>query len=396
MSTELHHGAPGSFKTFAIIQRIAVPALYAGRTVITNVRGFDSLERIESAMGKPLPDGVKLICVPHDKAGFEHIARFFQWADKGALIIIDEVQRVFPTGAKSLEPYSFVYDGDDPDQPETVADAFDKHRHMNWDIYLSTTHIKKVNQEVRLVVEWAYRHRDQSGLIPFLPNYKHAWKEFRHDADSTGQSISSIDSSQKYSADQKVFNCYKSTATGEAKQSAIGRSVFGDPKIRIFGFIALLFLVLFLVQIVKTVDRFNDSGEEVIQVSAVEAGPVVDVVGSDVGVVGNDSVNDEVINDVKPRVFTDPFSSALIYYTGSVRVGDSTSFLFAVVIQDFKELSFTSVDLIKLGYTVELINDCLVLLTFKDVTRWSMCRPDSDEQPFNDVLVSNNPVRLGG
>lgn len=374
MTTALHHGAPGSFKTFAITQRVIIPELYKGRVVITNIRGLDCLDTIEKTIGKPMPETAKIISVPHDKKGFDSIARFFQWAPMGALIVIDEVQRVYSRATKSLDQFSFVYDGDNPDQPETVADAFDKHRHMNWDIYLSTTHIKKVHSEVREVCEWAYRHRDQTGLLPW---YKNTWKEFRHDAESTGKSASNIDLATKYEANPEIFKCYKSTATGEAKKSHIKRTVFGDRRVQLYGIFFLLLLTYVGSKVSTIMDRFEKSSEEIVEVHAKKIPSIAKPPDN----ISNAVVSDEV--DSKTIFNVNPFANAKIYYTGSINYKS----IFSVEFDDGRRLSLHDDDLKLLGFKVNVIRPCFVLLEFNNLRTMHTCRPEIDFEPEDEKLA---------
>ncbi|UTF61278.1 zonular occludens toxin family protein [Gilvimarinus sp. DA14] len=244
MTAVVHHGPPGSYKTFALVQRIIIPELIKGRTVVTNVRGVD-LDAIATQYGVELPQESRLIYVEPDIAGYKHIARFFHWVPLGALIVMDEGQRVYPTRERTLthldqDPDNAFKDESgevqtDSDgkpiyRPYNIENALDQHRHYNWDIYISTTNIGKIHGEIRKVVEWAYRHRNNSGLLPW---YKNTWTEFRHDAEQSGKSISHYSGTpKKYKAQSKAFACYKSTATGKAKESAENISIFRDPKVR--------------------------------------------------------------------------------------------------------------------------------------------------------------------
>lgn len=381
MTAVLHHGPPGSFKTFSIIQRVIIPALYEGRTVVTNIRGLDCLDKIEKAMDKPLPESANIMSVPHDKEGFESMARFFHWVPFGALIVIDEVQRVYPAsgGAKALDEYNLVdYQGENPDQPECVADAFDKHRHMNWDIYLSTPHITKVHKEVRTVCEWSYRHRDQSGLLPW---YKNTWKEFRHDSDTTGKSASNIDLATKYKADPKIFATYKSTATGEAKKSHIKRSVIGDKRIQIIGLAMVIMFSVMAYKLSTVMERFDKKDEKSV---------VMDIVQSDETTVLVDDVSFAVVSDAGAESFSfnvNPFQSAKIYYTGSINERS----LFVVEFNDSRFLALDNEELEMVGFKVTVIRPCFVLLEFEDIKTIHTCRPieqPDDEQPRPSQFAS--------
>jgi zona occludens toxin len=265
MTAVIHHGPPGSYKTFAIVQRVIIPALEAGRTVCHNIRGLTSVDRIGEVMGLSFPESAKLIAVEHDSdEGFQHMGRFFSWAPMGALIVMDEAQEVYPTRLRKLD----IYDTHESQReisetgfprPYTVEKAFDKHRHMNWDIYLSTPNISKIHSEIRGIVEYAYRHRDMSGVLPW---YKNQWREFKHEAESTGKQFSHyIGTPIVHKADPRVFECYQSTATGVAKSSNEDKSIFSDSRVRIYIGLALVSGVIFFTNIGQIADHFLNPGK---------------------------------------------------------------------------------------------------------------------------------------
>ena len=93
----IHHGPPGSYKSFALVQRIAIPALIDGRLIVTNIRDFNDIDLIQSQFPEQeFSENAQIISLPDNKQGRYLMARFFHWVPPGALILIDEGQRVFP------------------------------------------------------------------------------------------------------------------------------------------------------------------------------------------------------------------------------------------------------------------------------------------------------------
>lgn len=257
MTTAIHHGNPGSFKTFGTIERVVIPNLvgkkeeetkvFTGRVVISNIRGLDSIERIEKALDITIaPDSDLINVEPDSMKGYDIMAKFFHWAPHGALIIIDESQRVYNKKRhRDLKCYDLpverfrdegitkhdqypLWDGD-YDRPDTVETAFDQHRHYNWDIYLITPNVAKLHPEIREVAEIAYRHKGRGHLLPWWWN---KWREYAHDPEVSGKSASHYEGTPKtYKADKRVFACYQSTKTGKAKRSSEVRPVYRDPKV---------------------------------------------------------------------------------------------------------------------------------------------------------------------
>ncbi len=249
MATEIHHGPPGSFKSFTLVQRFAIPALQAGRVVVTNIRGFNDMDLVKDSFpDMDFPSTATILWL--DTTGQETrtmLACFYKWVPFGALIIIDEIQQIYPDRRdfklESLDKWqpnpADVFDAGmiAEGRPEDVFIAYDKQRHFNWDILASTTNIAKVKREIREVTDFAYRHRDLSG---FLPWWKDTWIEHKHDPENNGKSKAHLAATpERYKADKRIYRCYQSTATGEHVKSN-RKSVLADPKI-------LGFLVLFLV-----------------------------------------------------------------------------------------------------------------------------------------------------
>ncbi len=256
MATAIHHGAPGSYKTFTLVQRHAIPALMQGRAVVCNIRGFDDLERVKAAYPHDkFPDSARIIWVDTTtKAGRLKMACWFHWVPFGALIIIDETQQIYPDRRdfklESLDKYTpegfeVIEDIGLPEgRPEDVFTAYDKQRHYNWDIFCSTPNIAKVKKEIREVSEWAYRHRNISGVLPW---WRNKWREFQHDPENSGKSASHYAGSPKdYQADRRVFNCYSSTATGAHSETKTQDTLLKDPKLIMVAVIVLLALAFWV------------------------------------------------------------------------------------------------------------------------------------------------------
>jgi len=227
MSTAIVHGDPGSYKTSALISDYLVPAVKAGRVVVTNIRGVKTVEEIAEIYGFELLDTAEIILVEFTQEGFEKMARFFHWVPEGALILMDEGQRVYPTRLRDFKAYDLTNPTDEK-RPRSVEDAFDSHRHMNWDIYISTPSISKVHKEIRSVAEFGYRHKNMATVLSFM---KGRYKRVTHLADNSGTAIGHAISSGLRKIDARAFDVYQSTATGKTKDSSAAFSFFKQPRI---------------------------------------------------------------------------------------------------------------------------------------------------------------------
>lgn len=256
MATEIIHGAPGAYKTSSLVSLYVLNALKENRTIVTNIRGFANIEQLNetffSAPKKTLfnrnpaqPDQStsEIIHVSHDLDGFQKMARFFHWAPKGALILMDEGQEVYPSRLTKLNDYDLAHH-EDPEWPRTVENAFNKHRHFGWDVYISTTNIAKIHKEIRQVAEYAFRHRNLAGLTGF----KGRFKRVQHDPETSGKTLSHVLSTTYNKMDVRVFGLYGSTTTDTVKDITNDNQIFKSPK---FIFVMLLFcaslLLLFYV-----------------------------------------------------------------------------------------------------------------------------------------------------
>lgn len=247
MTSAVVHGDPGARKTATLVGQYGVPALYEGRTVVSNIRGFNDLKKIEEVYGKPLPESAELIAVPFTRAGFLKMATFFQWAPVGALILMDEGQRVYPTSLKNLRAFDcsparetgFVDESTgEKEDIASVEEAFDCHRHMNWDVYISTTNVAKVHKEIRQVAEFGYRQKDLETVSKFMSILLGDIKRVKHNAENSGLNDSHALSSSYHRIDKKVFQVYQSTTTGKVKGTHTKTSILAQPKLLIMlGFL---------------------------------------------------------------------------------------------------------------------------------------------------------------
>jgi len=235
MSIKIHHGAPGSYKSSGAIHTDVIPAIKAGRHIVTNVRGFTA-ERCREVLGKAVPDDFQVTYIETEsQEGRDHFARFYHWAPKGVFFLVDEVQRIFPPSWRQTDLDRLDYPGG-PDvakndgRPETIDVAFDMHRHHNWDFVFTTPNIKKVHQVIRAAAETAIRHTNMAIL-----GIGGRYKTVLHLSDNSGSSMSDVLQAKPFNKVPKyVFKLYDSTTTGKVSDTIAGSSVLRDPKILLF------------------------------------------------------------------------------------------------------------------------------------------------------------------
>jgi zona occludens toxin len=105
-----HEGLPGSGKSYEACVMHIIPALKAGRDVLTNINGINH-KKFAELTGIPLPIVQKqLICIAHPECDDEEQRLEFVKADllektkKDSLVVIDEIQDIHPTKRQPLSP----------------------------------------------------------------------------------------------------------------------------------------------------------------------------------------------------------------------------------------------------------------------------------------------------
>lgn len=367
MSIKIHHGPNGSFKTSGAIQDDAVPALKAGRLIVTNVRGF-TLERVLEAMPE-LPESVDIINLDLESlADLERMRTWFQWVPRGAFIIFDETQLVFPKAWREKDLDRFEFPGGPEaaalaDRPMSWLDGWTRHRHWNWDIVLTTPNINYIRDDIRMTCEMAYRHSNLAVI-----GIKGRYKEAQHDAQIARPPLEgTIVEYKKINPD--TFKLYQSTATGIAQDTTAGKNLFRSPKLLfLLALLSVLVISLLFVGPVSFVDPNLDKAPVLVNPSDVsKAAPVAAKVHSSSNsavsvsnVAGSQgALPDAALNHpLAPRTFVlrAVMSGSFDGQQKSLGIIDVVDPDGAVFKQDFTDLE-------ALGYHVQVKNNCLVNIT---------------------------------
>lgn len=264
MSVKIHHGPPGSYKTSGAVMDDFVAAVFAGRVVITNVRGLSDEDRVRQTLVKqfprrPIPPTFELVWIDTEtEEGIFLIQSFWNWADCGAFLLIDEAQSFWPVEMRPNDWAPFALPGGVDaariqGRPRDFSDAWTRHRHFNWDIVLTTPDIKLFHSKIRSVSETAFIHKNQA-----LVGVKGRYLEGLHLASSNGTS-SDIFMIQGRKIPRWVFELYQSTSTGVVSDTTAGRAFWKDPKIMGL-FLFVLIVVAILVSRGNPMDIFKFKG----------------------------------------------------------------------------------------------------------------------------------------
>lgn len=247
MSIKIYHGPPGSYKTASAVENELIDAVKEGRVIVTNVRGI-TLERIHEHI-ENVPDTVDVIFKDlHDSKQRQEILTWWHWVPNGAFMLLDEGSVCFP---KSLRPadidklsYKTIDDAAIDGRPHTWTEAWDMHRHYNWDIVITIPKISKLRDDIRGAAEMACKHTNQAIKGSFFKGqYLQAW----HSADNNGSPSDIHQVLTKKMTDKSIcFKLYDSTKTGVVKDTNAGFNMFKNPKLIFMGTLILLsFLFLF-------------------------------------------------------------------------------------------------------------------------------------------------------
>ncbi|MEJ1364284.1 MAG: zonular occludens toxin domain-containing protein [Candidatus Sedimenticola sp. (ex Thyasira tokunagai)] len=403
MSTKIHHGSPGSYKSSGAIMDDLIPALLDGRTVVSNIRGLtedramlalEKNEDVKELQKMPLP--LKIIYVDTDtKKGREKMARWFHWAPKDAYIFIDEVQRIYPKRwtARDMAKLDFpggVEEAEKKHRPPHFEDSHDMQRHYNWDLCLTTTHIKKVRDDIRQPAERAYKHKNKA-LLGNLPFFKGRYLEGDHSPDDNG-TASSISTLTDKRIKPYVFDFYDSTTTGNFSDTKAGQSIFKNTRL-LFALGVATFALGYagyrylsggaIIQTTKAAD--SAQVDEVVN----EAGGAADRAGS--GVRASFVASESVYSGDVIRPFFDQEMDIAAYIKGSKHY-----YLFAIKKED-TWFHYTSEDFYSMGYQLNTMGSCAVVLSYKGRSRLVTCGARSKEyfesrreEKARKLVVDNN------
>lgn len=369
MSIKIHHGAPGSYKTAGAVKDDLIPAILEGRTIVTNVRGLTT-DSVYDAI-PDAPQGVEVISIDtSSREGREKLERWFHWVPIGCFIIIDEAQSIFRKSWNQKYLDSLDYpDGIDAaardNRPKDWLDAWDMHRHYNWDIVMTTPAIKKIRDDIREASEFGYKHKDLSSIIPFMKGY---YIEGMHLKDDNGTSPSNFINvvRKRIKSNDITWKLYKSTATGEHKTSSAGSNLLKSPKI-----MGLLLLVIAMFgysfrdgsPISKLESSTKTSGSITASNGQVLSDKDFDKNG-DISRYSYSNVQRDKTSLEQPYDYIHPF----IVYKGFLTSSSKHVHLFTI-----NGSPTTGSELYNLGYSIRQISPCAVELELNGIKQLSIC-----------------------
>ncbi|WEW97814.1 zonular occludens toxin domain-containing protein [Pseudomonas nitroreducens] len=398
MSIKIHHGPNGSYKTSGAIQDDAVPALKEGRVIITNVRGF-TLERAYTVF-PDLPNTSQIINLDLESlADLEQMRTWFQWAPRGAFLIFDETQLLFPKSWREKDLEKFDYPGGpeaahEADRPMGWLDAWTRHRHFNWDIVLTTPNISYIRDDIRMTSEMAYKHSNLA--VIGIPG---RYKEAQHDAQLNRPPADGTIVEYKR-IKQQTFALYQSTATGKTQDTKAGKSLLRSPKLVFL--LALLACTIGFVSYMGPLKVIGGNATQAPAKPAVASAPSAAAPPAQTAAVdpaARPSAPGAVPAQPLPGRPTDPpaelnphpFAGRSITITAhlySKKKGDQ--YMFAFLDADGRQLDLTSWDLVGSGYAIRSKGACVAELMYEQWKQTVTCVGATPRPASNQVQLSVN------
>ena len=415
MSLKIYHGAPGSYKTSGAVWNDFVPAVFAGRHVVTNVRGLSDADKVISVLSglkefkkKEIPDSFQLTYIDTTESeNLEKLRRWFHWVPEGALLLLDEIQEIYPKSITATQFKQFDFQGGLDAATAagcfpTLALALEKHRHKNWDIVVTTPSIKLVHPVVRAVAETAFKHINNAIKTKLL---KCTYNEAFHLASQPG-SKADIYVVRKRRIPKWVFELYQSTATGQVTDTQAGGSVLSDPRlVLMLGVILLAVAYVFwngLPSIFSSSTHATDpnlsTDQQTLVATAQTATPSAQTAVSSSGKAPNPNTA-HVANVPRPTLQPDPFWLADLKKADSVYLASlyyhGKKPFYSIRLESKKGYYlYDQTELFELGMSVKIVNKCLFKLKYQDFEMIVTCPPleiQPEERQNPAVMAAQNP-----
>lgn len=449
MAVYFRHGSNGAYKSAYAVWFEILPALRAGRVVVTNIEGLKKLETIEQLLGEKFPVSARLIRIFSRKMqGIELWQNWFNWMPVNSLVVIDECQDIFapevgfkrekalkrpledfiedlPPGFSDLfyerwtmADTSSLEEGDTDDVGETQLDekgrllypdnyygAFMRHRKYQWDIVLLTPDYTSIPKWMLGCATDAFSHTSTDTFFrkrrPRI--YNHRPKSTKT-APSTKTDLAAC-SNKKIPIE--VFALYKSTGTGGFNESKADVTILKSPKFILVILVGLLALGNFVRESYALYVGNNDDNVETpsqqvnTDLSSVQNGSGLaldenknasqDSIRVASGRGSSQNSVEAVSDAVNPFYQHFPiFNQARAVYLTSVvkqRMDDGLTLTNYRfrIDKDEGEYYINSPVLVSHGYEFVQFDDCVIQVKLNDVVSMLTCPPLGEPKKTNDI-----------
>ena len=397
MPIKIHHGAPGSYKTSGAVHDDFIPAVLAGRYIITNIRGLNDehlIRQVLTARGETVPESFKILNLDiDDTEQLNQLRHFWHWSPDGVYFFLDEVQIIYPKEWRATHFKKMDYPASESDAAAegrfvTIQQAFQQHRHRNWDFCLMTPNISLVNPMIRACAEGAFKHKNMAMIGMFKGSYLESF----HASETAGKSKSDIYASKRKRVPSYVFDLYQSTITGVVSDTKAGASIFSDPKILLLLAVAVFFTVYGLSGLPSIFKFFNpdrDSPPASAPASAIPVAVSQDIPKANPSKASN-NVNYNLGNSasVKNPVYVELLQKAKIIYLDSyAEFYEHRAFKIRLEL-DNKKLVFDEKAIKRMNLTFNYYSACFSELRYKDQVFYVYCPDDKPKLDKHDKTAA--------
>lgn len=364
-------GKPRSGKSYESVVYHVIPAIDSGRKVITNLPlNLDWFIAIYGAekVANLIEIRTESIGIPKSKDSsltkgkpFSSIECYKDdWRNEsgqGALFIIDECHFVLPSGRTHIE----------------ISEFFSMHGHYGFDFLLITQNFRKVDRDIKDMIELVYYVAKNTMLGSNKTYTKKVKDGLRGDVVNTEQ--------RKY--EEKYYPSYKShtesnTAVVEASANDV-KSIWQHWVVK--GSAIFLVLAVFMFYKALTSGDKQDivvKKSEPVSAAAVTVDKSVNlnppqnlvkesnIVGSSSNVVGERSPVEEIpVEKVKAKI-AHPFYKIGFHIGGRYTINDLNGFLIIASQNGQDIFNMRLRDFYMAGYDLTVLGDCLIELSYKD------------------------------
>lgn len=298
--------------------------------------------------------------------------------------------------------------------PENFEEAFQRHRKYNWDIVLCTPNISKLGSEIKSVSETAISHASLDGILPWK---KRQTRMFFHDPRSTSIHPTKDDRVDKEKVPRAVHLLYLSTATGKTTRQNRGRPLYKEPKL-VAAFVAFTIGLSTMLYGVSTMESSDDHTNQpsVPTEQSSQSNPSSSIVSGKVSQTtsnqstGQNNKGGEVLYFDDVEISTDSVLHSMgVSFKSNVvlvlplPVPAKEVFVSSVVTQhignagfkkhfvnleivglDNKSHYFDSELLYKMGFNFQVVDPCLVVISYSDAKDYVTCRSHIEREPVRD------------
>lgn len=358
MAISAYVGLPRAGKSYGVVENVVIPALKTGRVVYSNIPMHDDYcEKTYGSMVRSFTT-----------KDIQENPNFFEELENGAIVIIDELWRLWPAGLKANNV------------AETHKAFLAEHGHLTGDngqvteVILVTQDLSQVANFVRTLVATTYRvvKLDAVG----------ASKRYRVDIYEGAVTGQSPPASKKINQTfgkykQEVYSAYVSQTKGDGVHGDESRT---DNRFNILKGFKLKFIVFFsillLVFSIYFAKSFLDDTDLIEHQGNSKSSKIINTQESkptNADLLKQTVKKDDLISKSDNLVFLGTYkeTKGLTFHNFRLEVDGHFSLL-------------NQFDLVNLGYTVQVLRPCLAIISIDNDVEYALCRdPNIDS---NDVL----------